>query len=183
MNFFDMLLIGCVLLPVLAAPVPYLMRKKSKASDLFVSLVCAAILVFTLVLIGNPTAVSIPGVFQLGLSFANGGIQTVYAVICAFMFFMSSLADPAYFRGEPRNERYRAFTLLTLGGIMGVFLVGDLLTLYVFFETMSMASWVWVAHNETKKAQKAADTYLAMAMIGGLTMLYGLFVIYHDFTH
>ena len=179
MHFLFLLL--AVLLPLLAAPIPYLIRKQ-KAGDIFVSGVCLAELILMILLAaGEPVSVSVPHVFYLGLSFSTGGIQTVFAVICGFMFFMSSLANPAYFRGEERTERYRAFLLLTLSGIQGVFLAGDLLTLYVFFETMSIASWVWVAHNETKPAQRAADTYLAMAMMGGLTMLYGLFVIHHRF--
>ena len=183
MNFIQILLLCSVLLPILAAPVAYaLRRQKDSVSDGFVSVICLLTLIFTVIIAcAAPDAVSVKHVFLLGMSFTSGGIQSVFGVLCAFMFFASSLANHAYFRGEPRTERYRAFLLLTLGGILGVFYAGDLLTLYVFFETMSLGSWVWVAHNETKQAEKAADTYLAMAMIGGLVMLYGLFLLYHRF--
>ena len=177
----NIMLIMCVLLPILAAPVPYLMKRcKAAVSDAFVSVVCLITFVLTVCLLkeGQGTA---PALFHFGMSFRSGGVQSVFGAVCGGMFFMSSLANLAYFRGEPRTERYRAFLLLTLGGILGVFYAADLLTLYICFETMSMASWVWVAHNETKQAEKAADTYLAMAMIGGLVMLYGLFLLYHQF--
>ena len=179
----EFLLIACVLLPMLAAPVVYAMRRcKASHSDFFTSGVCLITLIFTVVIaFAAPASVAVEGPFLLGVSFTSGGIQTVFGLLCAFMFFMSSLANHAYFAGEPRTERYRAFLLLTLGSILGVFFAGDLLTLYVCFETMSLASWAWVAHNETPQAEKAADTYLAMAMIGGLTMLYGLFLLYHRF--
>lgn len=183
MNYIQILLIGCVLLPVLAAPVVYSLKRRSAVlSDAIVSAVCFVTLVFSVVvLFADPTAVRVNDLFLLGVSFSSGGMQSVFGVLCAAMFFLGSLANGAYFRGQARTERYRTFMLLAMGGVMGVFYAGDLLTLYICFETMSLASWVWVAHKETESAKKASDTYLAMAMIGGLTMLYGIFVLYHQF--
>ena len=171
----------CVLLPMAAAPVVYSLRRRSaRLGDGAVTLVCLAVLAASLYLAWMPACrLAVPDLFLQGVSFASGGVRSLFGLLCAFMFTMSSLADPAYFRGEPRCARYDAFLLLTLGGILGVFYAGDLFTLYICFETMSLASWVWVAHNETEAAQKAADTYLAMAMIGGLVMLYGLFRLQH----
>ena len=183
MNLTEILLLGVVALPLLAAPIAYFLRRcKTVVSDGFVSIVAFLVLLGTCVIFNlDPETVSVDGLFLMGVSFRSGGVRNVFGLLCAILFFCSSLANTAYFRGEPRTERYRAFLLLTLSGILGVFYAGDLLTLYVFFETMSLASWVWVAHNETPMAEKAADTYLAMAMIGGLTMLYGLFLLQHRF--
>lgn len=182
MNIVQILILCSVLLPIVAAPCCYFLRKKENVSNGFTSIICLAVLACTAAAVfAADTVVNVPNVFLLGISFSTGGFKSVFALLCAGMFFMSSLANPAYFRGEPRNERYRAFLLLTLGGIQGVFFAQDLFTLYIFFETMSLASWVWVAHNETQKSQKAADTYLAMGMIGGLVMLYGLFALYYKF--
>ncbi|MBQ5813514.1 MAG: NADH dehydrogenase [Clostridia bacterium] len=171
----------CVIVPMIAAPVVYSMRRRSqKLGDGLTSLVCLAVLAFAVMLAGaGECEAAFPDIFMLGVSFAGSGLRSVFGLLCAFMFFMSSLSNPAYFAGEHKNERYDAFMLLTLGGIMGVFYAGDLFTLYICFETMSLASWVWVGHNENEKAQRAADTYLTMAMIGGLVMLYGLFGL-HD---
>ncbi len=183
MDYIQILLIGCVLLPMVAAPVAYLLRRRSAAvGDGFVSIICLIDLIFTLVILCNaPTSVETEHLFLLGVSFTTGGMQTVFGVLSAGIFFLSSLANHSYFKGDAHTERYRAFQLLTLGAIQGVFFAGDLLTLYICFETMSLASWVWVAHTETAPAQKAADTYLAMGMIGGLVMLYGLFLLHHQF--
>lgn len=37
-----------------------------------------------------------------------------------------------------------------------------------------------MAHEETKEALRAAETYLAVAVIGGLVMLMGLFILYRE---
>ena len=62
---------------------------------------------------------------------------------------------------------------------MGVFLAADLFTLFVFFEMMSFTSYVWVAQNETEEALRAGQTYLAVAVIGGMALLAGLILLKH----
>jgi hydrogenase-4 component B len=69
---------------------------------------------------------------------------------------------------------------MTLGATMGVFLSADLFTTFVFFEIMSFTSYVWVAQDEKPESLRAAQTYLAVAVTGGLVMLMGLFLLYHD---
>ncbi|MBO5247302.1 MAG: sodium:proton antiporter, partial [Eubacterium sp.] len=44
---------------------------------------------------------------------------------------------------------------------------------------MSFTSYTWVAQTEKKDALRAADTYLAVAVTGGLAMLMGLFLLSH----
>ena len=60
---------------------------------------------------------------------------------------------------------------------LGVFLSKDLFTLFIFFEIMSLSSYVWVVQEETEEALKAGVTYLAIAVIGGMVMLMGLFLL------
>ncbi len=183
MNVLPISVVGCVLLPMLAAPIAYLwQRRNEKAGYVLTSVICfLALAAAGFIYAAGEGSFAVPDLFLLGCTFTAGGFHNVFGLLCAAMFFMSSLANPAYFRGESRAERYSAFLLLALGSTMGVFYAGDLFTLYICFEIMSFASWVWVAHNENKAAQKAADTYLGMAMIGGLVMLYGLFVLYNMF--
>ena len=43
---------------------------------------------------------------------------------------------------------------------------------------MSFTSYVWVAQDEKKESLRAGDTYLAIAVMGGLVLLMGLFLLY-----
>ena len=45
---------------------------------------------------------------------------------------------------------------------------------------MSFTSYVWVVQEETEDAIRAAQTYLAVAVTGGMAMLMGLFLLYHE---
>ena len=100
------------------------------------------------------------------------------AVLAVFMWVMTGLASPEYFKSAPRTKRYYFFWVLTFLALIGVFLASDFFTLFIFFEIMSFTSYTWVAQNETPEALRAAETYLFIAVIGGLTLLMGLFLLY-----
>ncbi|MEG2253583.1 MAG: proton-conducting transporter membrane subunit, partial [Clostridia bacterium] len=59
----------------------------------------------------------------------------------------------------------------------GLFLSDTLYSAFLFFEVVSLASYPWVAQEETPDAMRAAQTYLFIAIIGGLVMLMGLFLL------
>jgi len=94
------------------------------------------------------------------------------------MWMMATILSGEYMRHHKHQNRYYLFLLATLGATMGVFLSEDLFTMFLFFEIMSFTSYVWVAQEETETALKAAATYLAVAIIGGLVMLMGIFLLY-----
>ena len=56
-------------------------------------------------------------------------------------------------------------------------LSADLMTTFVFFEILSLTSFTWVIHEETKGAIRAAYTYLFIAIIGGLILFMGLLLM------
>lgn len=114
----------------------------------------------------------------LGLSFTLDGFRLLYGLVAAFMWMMTTVFSKEYFAHYRNRNRYYLFMLFTLGATIGVFLAGDFYTLFVFFEMMSFTSYVWVAQDERKESLRAAETYLAIAVLGGLVMLMGIFLWY-----
>ena len=167
-----------VFLPILASLAVLPLKRSRRACEGLTLAVSAAVLALSLHLVLCGGAAELSGFCSLGASFTAESFHGVLALISAFLFFSSALASPAYFARAERTERYFSFFLLTLGAISGVFYAGDFGTLFLFFEMMSMASYVWVAQNETPDALRAAETYLYIAVIGGLVLLMGLFLLY-----
>ena len=127
---------------------------------------------------GSSYALTIPGVCGFGLSFTLDGFRTLYGCIASFMWMAAAAMSREYLKGHRNRNRFYLFLLWTLGATMGVFLSADLYTTFLFFEIMSFTSYVWVAQEETGPALRAAATYLAVAVIGGLAMLMGIFLLY-----
>ena len=121
---------------------------------------------------------SIPAFCGMGLNFTLDGFRIVYCLIAAFMWALTGLFSLEYFSHYKNKKRYHIFSVITFLATEGVFLSADFFTLFVFFEIMSLASYTWVAYDEKKDSLRAADTYMAVAVIGGLVMLMGIFLLY-----
>lgn len=121
----------------------------------------------------------VPEICGYGLSFTVDGFRLVFAAVTIFAWLMSLALSLQYMKGEERQGRYYFFTVVTLFATLGVFFSADFFTALIFFELMSFTSYTWVAQTEKPAALRAADTYLAVAVIGGLAMLMGLFLLYH----
>lgn len=112
-----------------------------------------------------------------GLYMKLDGFRLIYSCIALFMWAVSILFSKEYFAHYSHKARYYSFLLITMFATLGVFLSADFFTMFIFFEIMSLSSYVWVAQEETPEALKAGVTYLAIAVIGGMVMLMGLFLL------
>jgi len=176
----NIVLLIAAFFPVLAAPIAWMhgRRQGHRAIDEMVFF-CAAelIVVLSLFVGGFGHTLVIDGFVGMGLRMKADGFRLLYASIACVMWLVTSLFSRDYLKHDHAPGRYAFFTLLTQGATVGLFLSDSLFTAFCFFEVMSMASYPWVAHEEDKDAMRAAETYLYVAVIGGLVMLMGIFLL------
>ncbi|MBO5094015.1 MAG: NADH dehydrogenase [Lachnospiraceae bacterium] len=180
----NLILLFCVMLPFAGALVSYVIGRKNKIwRDYFADgVVVLEFILFLLLFISYGKMGEQQFIWRdfcgMGLQLTLDGFRVLYGLIAAFMWMMTTVFSKEYLKSYRNRNRYYMFVLLTLGATVGVFLSADLYTTFIFFEIMSFTSYVWVAHDETKEAMRAAGTYLAIAVIGGLVMLMGIFLLY-----
>jgi len=85
-----------------------------------------------------------------------------------------------YMKHEGKEKRFYGFYLIVYGVMMGQCFSGNLVTMYMFFEIMTLTSMPLVLHNGTKEATSAALKYLFYSMCGAYMGLFAIFVIYRD---
>lgn len=179
----DYILLVPILLPILfSLPVYLVGRRSKKERDIFVGIVGVAefaVCVFLLAatLSGIDYALAIPNLFGRGLALRLDGFRALYTLIAALMWMMTTIFSREYLAHYRNRNRYYLFTLLTCGATVGVFLSNDLFTTFIFFEIMSFTSYVMVVQDEKPGAMRAGETYIAVAVIGGMVMLMGLFLL------
>jgi len=167
--------------PMLAAVGCYVAGRFNKQlRDLLVALTGAAVFLGCLCLLNSNASFVLEGFCGFGLYFTADGFRSLYACVAAFMWMMTGVFSREYFAHYHNRNRYFFFNLMTLGATLGVLLSDNLYTTFIFFEVMSLTSYVWVAQEETPGAMRAAGTYLAVAVIGGLTTLMGVFMLYRE---
>ena len=182
----DILICAMVFFPIAAAFLSFLVGRKTKSGrDFLVWAVVGIEFLLSLLLFfkgahAEQILVTVPGICGFGLNFSVDGFRSIYAVIAALMWLVTSLLSPEYFAHYRNRNRYYLFLLVTLGATEAVFLSADLYTTFVFFEIMSLCSYVWVAQDEKASSLRAGGTYLAVAVLGGMVLLMGIFLLYHQ---
>ena len=174
-----------IFFPMLAGLVAYLIgRWQERARDMFVLSASALELMLVLDIWTNPDvselSMAVEGFCGLGIRFQAGGFHTLMALLTATGWMAASVFCREYMVHVHKRNRFYFFWMTTLGATMGVFLAGDLFTAFLFFEVMSFTSFVLVIQTEEEEALKAGETYLFVAVIGGLAALSGLFLLYHQ---
>jgi len=118
------------------------------------------------------------GFLERLLYFRVDRLGAAFTLLAALIWFLATLFSVFYMRHEGEQNRYYLFFLLSLGGCLGVFMTGDLLSLFVFFEIMSFTSCVLVVHARTAEADEAGRNYLYLGVLGGLLLLAAILLLY-----
>ena len=179
-----MVIAALVFLPIIISPFFYMLgirnedlRDNCAIGFTFFELALSLLLAHRVIVTGG-ACLDIPNIFWGGLHFDVDGFRSIYSIITSVMWAGTTLFAKEYFRHEREGlARYWLFVILTLGATQGVMLSADLMTTFVFFEILSLTSFTWVIHEETRGAIRAAYTYLFIAIIGGLVLFMGLLLM------
>ena len=177
----NVLLLTIIFLPFAAAFTAYSAgRKSERLRDVVVF--TAITLTFALSLFFVPRYQGVEsrlvdfGAFAL--HFRADNFRVLYACITAFLWLVTTIFSPEYFSHSKNTNRYWLFNLISLGAVMGVFFSADFRTAFLFFEIMAFSSYALVAHDESPKALRAAETYLSVSIICGLVQLMGMWMLH-----
>lgn len=90
----------------------------------------------------------------------------VFALVASSLWIVTSLYAIGYMRGhhEKNQTRFYIFFTLAIASAMGVAFAGNLFTLFVFYEVLTLSTFPLVAHHGTPEAKKAGRVYLGILL-------------------
>lgn len=96
------------------------------------------------------------------LQFSVDGLGMLFALVASSLWILTSFYAIGYMRGlkEHAQPRFYCFFAISLSATLGVAFSANLLTLYVFYEMLSLATYPLVTHNQDKDARSGGRTYL-----------------------
>jgi multicomponent Na+:H+ antiporter subunit D len=130
------------------------------------------------VIAGRRPQVSVVQMFPgLSLAFTAEPLGATFAAIASLLWIVTSLYSIGYMRGhhEPHQTRFYAFFALALASTMGVAFAGNMLTLFTFYEALSISTYPLVTHSGTSEARRAGRVYLGILL--GTSIGFQLFAI------
>jgi len=126
---------------------------------------------------GNPTVTPIEMLPGLGVTFTVEPLGMLFAGIASFLWFVTSIYSIGYMRGhhEQNQTRFYAYFAIAIGSAVGVAFSGNLLTLFIFYETLTLSTFPLVAHHGSEEAKRAGRVYLGLLL--GTSIAFLLFAI------
>lgn len=105
------------------------------------------------------------------------GFGKFFLAIVSIVWILAGCFSFTYMKHEQKEKRYFGFYLITFGILIGLGCAGNLITMYAFFEFMTLASFPLVIHNQSKEAVMAGLKYLFYSFFGAYMALFGLFFL------
>jgi multicomponent Na+:H+ antiporter subunit D len=175
-----------VVVPLMAAPLTVLLRRRSLAFAVAVgaSWVALAISVLLWLQVAHAGTIS----YAIGSWPAPWGIEYRVDRLSSFVLVLVSgiaaLALP-YSRASieaevPPQQHYLFYTMfvLCLTGLLGITITGDAFNIFVFLEISSLSTYVLIALGRDRRALVASYQYLIMGTIGATFIVIGIGMLY-----
>ncbi len=120
------------------------------------------------------------GFLNIDLSLRITPLAWLFGIASAVIGLLAMIYSLSYMRGRPGlNLYYFLFTLVN-GAIIGVVMSGDLVTFYIAWEIMSIATFLLISFRGGD-ALRAGLKYILFSIAGSAAMLIGLVSLYVSF--
>lgn len=179
MNGIFMLIV--VLLPILGgALVPLLPWKKRGHMLVYLEMLVLvnAALVFGLLFYrpdGIFTVVHFTG--NLTLAFEVDGMGSIFAGLVSFLWPLAMLYSFEYMKHEGHEKVFFMFYTMTYGVTLGIALADNILSMYFFYEMLTLVTVPLVMHTLTREAILASRKYLYYSLGGAAFAFIGMIFI------
>lgn len=183
------LLLPLILVLPLAGACGVLLCRRSPNLREAASLVTAAVLFFCVIQLllivaaGERPSLELfeflPGI---GFAFRAEPLGVGFALIVAFLWFVTVLYAIGYMRAhhEGNQTRFYTFFAIAIAATIGGALSGNLLTLYFFYEALTLATYPLVTHGGKDKDRAGGRTYLSILL--GTSLLFLLVALAWTYT-
>jgi len=112
----------------------------------------------------------LPGI---ALGFRVEPLGMLFALVASSLWIVNSVYSIGYMRGndEPRQTRFYVCFALALAATMGIAFSANLLTLFLFYEMLTLVTWPLVTHHGDGEARAGGRTYLGFLLGTSIVLL------------
>jgi multicomponent Na+:H+ antiporter subunit D len=157
-------LIGAVLIS-LARRLPNL----REAITLFTAAMLLAVVMTLLPLVmagARPSLILFSLLPGLDIAFQVEPLGMLFALIASGLWIVNSLYSIGYMRGnkEAHQTRFFVYFAFSIAATMGIAFSGNLFTLFIFYEVLTLSTYPLVTHAGTEKARDGGRVYLGLLL-------------------
>jgi len=177
-----------VLCPAVAAPLILLSRNRPNLREFWT--LSAAFSLFAIVISMAPTILDAGAVecvlfhtifANLDVAFKVDAFGEIFAITASSLWILVSFYSIGYMRSLEEHAQTRYFFCFcwAIFGAVGVAMAKNLLTLYIFYEILTVSTYPLVIHEQSREAISAGRKYLAYLMTAGCFLLAATVLTYY----
>lgn len=174
-------MVAAVLLPVvLGVVIPLIPFRTRKQRMWYVeSIVLVTSILVWAILCSRPDGTFVLFRFtgNLSISFRLDGLGTVFAGILSTLWPLAALYAFEYMEHEKGERFFFMFYVITYGITLGIAFAENILTMYFFYEMMTLVTLPLIMHTMTREAILASRTYLYYSLGGAAFAFIGMIFI------
>ncbi|MEX1082120.1 MAG: monovalent cation/H+ antiporter subunit D family protein [Halofilum sp. (in: g-proteobacteria)] len=112
----------------------------------------------------------VPGV---AIAFEVEPLGMLFSLVAAGLWPIASLYSIGYMRGNHEHAQTRFYICfaLAIAATMGIAFSANLLTLFIFYEVLTLSTYPLVTHNEDDEARMGGRTYLGILLATSIGLL------------
>ncbi|MGD2052497.1 MAG: monovalent cation/H+ antiporter subunit D family protein [Gammaproteobacteria bacterium] len=109
----------------------------------------------------------------LALRFEIESLGMLFALVAGFLWLITSIYAIGYMRGhhELNQTRFYALFAVAIGSTLAIAFAGNLFTLFLFYEVLTISTYPLVAHAGTAEARRGARTYIGILLTTSIAFL------------
>jgi multicomponent Na+:H+ antiporter subunit D len=113
---------------------------------------------------GRPQAVLVETLPGLPIAIEVEPLGMLFALIASALWFVTSIYSIGYMRGhnEKNQTRFYIYFAVALSSAMGVAFAGNMFTLFIFYEVLTLSTYPLVTHAGTEEAKQGGRVYLGL---------------------
>ncbi len=109
----------------------------------------------------------------LALGFRVEPLGMLFALVASCLWIVNSVYSIGYMRGNDEHDQTRFYVCfaLALAATMGIAFAGNLLTLFLFYEMLTLVTWPLVTHHGDADARRGGRLYLGFLLGTSIALL------------
>lgn len=109
----------------------------------------------------------------LEIGFLVEPLGMIFACVASTLWIVNSIYSIGYMRGneEPRQTSFYVCFAVALGATVGIAFAGNLFTLFLFYELLTLSTYPLVVHKANDEAKAAGRVYLLMLLGTSMVLL------------
>lgn len=114
----------------------------------------------------------------LDIYFHIDQLGKLFSYMAGFLWILTSFYSFEYMKHEGKERRYFVFFILTFAMIMGISYSGNLFTLYIYYELLTLSTFPLVIHAGSKEALKSGQKYIIYSFVGATFIVLGMIILF-----